>query len=119
MKIRREAAKLLDSPQGELIIEVDQLASYFSEYVSYSLFLEHVYNSRLRQALERNRVMIKANIRERWFSGNKLKAQENLYRLIATPDELARLKGETDNIESNSTRDPLMDAIDAKDIWSD
>lgn len=118
-KIRHKAMLLLENTkQGELITEPDELASFFSEEISLQSFLVHVYNKNIAEALRRNKAMIKHNIKSRWFISNKTKALENVYKLLATSDELNRLKGEG-NQEASSGSDPLLEALNPREIWSE
>lgn len=118
-KIRHKAMLLLENTkQGELITEPDELASFFSEEISLQSFLVHVYNKNIAEALRRNKAMIKHNIKSRWFISNKTKALENVYKLLATSDELNRLKGEG-NQETSSGSDPLLEALNPREIWSE
>lgn len=118
-KIRHQAMLLLENTkQGEIITEPDELASYFGDEVSLNIFLNKVYNKRIAEALRRNKAMMKHNIKSRWFSSNKTKALENVYKLLATSDELSRLKGES-NTEISSGSDPLLEALNPREIWSE
>lgn len=116
--IRRKALLLLnDTKYGDLITEPDELASYFTE-ITFIEFIQKVYSKRIAEALQRNKSVMKANLRRRWFNSNKIKAQENLYKLLATTDELQRLKGEGQVIESSGS-DPLLEALNPQEIWSE
>lgn len=115
--IRHQAMLLLNNTkQGDYITEPDQLASYFED-ISLQEFINKVYNRRMADALRRNKAAMKANLRTRWFLSNKVKAQENLYKLLATADELQRLKGEGQTVETSGT-DPLLEALNPQEIWS-
>lgn len=115
-RIRLQAKKLLEStPQGESITEPDELAAYFDE-ISLLDFVNHVYNKKIADLLHRNKVMMKHNIKTRWFTSNKTKAMENVYKLLANADELNRLKGEG-NAETSSGSDPLLEALNPREIW--
>lgn len=117
-KIRHKAMLLLENTkQGEYITEPDQLASYFEE-LSFAEFMKFVYNKRIAHALQRNKASMKANLRTRWFMSRTVKAQEILYRLLATQDELSRLRGETQAVESSGS-DPLLEVLKPQEIWSD
>lgn len=117
-KMRVQAIQLLENTsKGDLITEPDELAAYFSE-ISLLDFIQHVYNKRIANLLHRNKVMMKANIKTRWFTSNKTKALENVYKLLANADELNRLKGEG-NADQSSGSDPLLEAINPKEIWNE
>ena len=109
---------LENTKQGEIITEPDELASYFGDEISFSLFINKVYNKRIAEALRRNKAMMKHNIKSRWFTSNKTKALENVYKLLATSDELNRLKGES-NTDLSSGSDPLLEALNPREIWSE
>lgn len=116
--LRHKALLLLENTKyGEYITEPDQLASFFDE-ISLEEFIKRVYNKRIAQALQRNKASMKANLRTRWYLSNKIKAHELLYKLLATQDELSRLKGESQAIESSGS-DPLLEALNPQEIWSD
>ena len=116
--IRHQAMLLLNNTkQGDYITEPDQLASCFED-ISLQEFINKVYNKRMADALRRNKAAMKANLRTRWFLSNKVKAQENLYKLLATADELQRLKGEGQTVETSGT-DPLLEALNPQEIWSE
>lgn len=115
-KMRHQAMLLLDTPKGELITEPDELASYLD--ISFSEFIQKVYNKRIATALERNKALMKADLRRRWFAGSKIKAHELLYKLLANSEELSRLKGEG-NTDSSSGSDPLLEVIHPLEVWDD
>lgn len=117
-RMRRQALLLLENTkEGELITEPDQLASYFDD-ISFSDFISHVYNRRIANVLAKNKAIMKANIRKRWYLSPRGKSQETLYRLLASQDELSRLRGESQAIETTGS-DPLLEAIKPQDIWND
>lgn len=117
-KIRLQAIQILENTKsGELITEPDELAACF-ENISFLDFIQNVYNKRIANLLHRNKVMMKQNIKTRWFSSNKTKALENVFKLLANADELNRLNGES-NAEQSSGSDPLLDAINPKEIWDE
>lgn len=116
-KIRHQALLLLEqTPKGELITEPDELASYLD--ISFPEFIQKVYNKRIANALQKNKALMKANIRQRWFSSNRTNALETLYKLLANSEELSRLKGES-NTENSSGSDPLLEALNPTEIWND
>lgn len=116
-KLRRKAILLLENTkQGEYITEPDQLAAYFED-ISFNEFIQNVYNKRIAHMLQRNKSLMKANLRTRWFLSNKIKAHEILYKLLATQDELSRIKGESQAIETSGS-DPLLEALKPQEIWS-
>ena len=116
-KIRRKAILLLENTkQGEYITEPDQLAAYFED-LSLNEFIQNVYNKRIAHMLQRNKSAMKANLRTRWFLSNKIKAHEILYKLLATQDELSRLRGESQVVDASGS-DPLLEAIKPQEIWS-
>ena len=117
-KIRHQAILLLESSEGEYIAEPDHLASYFSDEVSFQSFMQYIYNKRISNLLLKNKSLMKANLRKRWFITNKTKANELLYKLLANQDELTRLKGETQE-NNTSGSDPLLDAINPRNIWEE
>ena len=117
-KIRLQAIQILEhTKEGELITEPDELAAFFDD-ITFLDFIQNVYNKRMANLLHRNKVMMKNNIKTRWFSSNKIKALENVYKLLANADELNRLKGEG-NAEQLSGSDPLLEAINPKEIWDE
>lgn len=117
-KIRVEAIRLLENTsKGELITEPDELAAHFNQ-LSLIDFIQHVYNKKIADLLHRNKVMMKNNIKSRWFTSNKTKALENLYKLLANADELNRLKGES-NSDQSSGSDPLLEALNPREIWDE
>lgn len=116
-KLRRKAILLLENTKpGEYITEPDQLAAYFED-ISFSEFIQNVYNKRIAHMLQRNKSLMKANLRTRWFLSNKIKAHEILYKLLATQDELSRIKGESQSVETSDS-DPLLEALKPQEIWS-
>lgn len=117
-KIRLQAIQILENTKsGELITEPDELAACFED-ISFLDFIQNVYNKRIANLLHRNKVMMKQNIKTRWFSSNKTKALENVFKLLANADELTRLNGES-NAEQSSGFDPLLEAINPKEIWDE
>lgn len=117
-KIRLQAIQILENTKsGELITEPDELAACFDD-ISFLDFIQNVYNKRIANLLHRNKVMMKHNIKTRWFSSNKTKAMENVFKLLANSDELNRLNGES-NAEQSSGSDPLLEAINPKEIWDE
>lgn len=116
-KIRHQALLLLEETRtGDLITEPDELASYLD--ISFPEFVQKVYNKRIANILQKNKAMMKANIRRRWFSSNRTNALETLYKLLANSEELSRLKGES-NTENSSGSDPLLEALSPTEIWND
>lgn len=116
-KLRRKAILLLENTKdGEYITEPDQLAAYFED-VSFVEFIQNIYNKRIANMLQRNKSLMKANLRTRWFLSNKIKAHEILYKLLATQDELSRIKGESQSVETSGS-DPLLEALKPQEIWS-
>lgn len=117
-KIRLQAIQILENTSsGDLITEPDELAACFDD-ISLIDFIQHVYNKRIANLLHRNKVMMKHNIKTRWFSSNKTKALENVFKLLANADELNRLNGES-NAEQSSGSDPLLEALNPKEIWDE
>lgn len=115
-KIRHEAMLLLNNTkQGELITEPDQLAAHFE--LPLIEFIQKVYNKRIADCLQKNKANMKANLRTRWYCSGIMKAQENLYKLLASSDELQRLKGEGQVMETTGS-DPLLEALNPQKIWS-
>lgn len=118
-KIRQKCYNLLThTKDGEFITEPEQLAAYFSDEISFLEFVQNVYNKRIATLLEVNKTQMKANLRTRWFLSRQFKANETLYKLLANSDELQRLKGDSNNVEQSGS-DPLLEAINPKQIWND
>ena len=118
-KLRQKCYKLLrNTKEGEYITEPEQLAAYFSDELSLLEFIQCVYNKRIKDLLELNKTMMKANLRTRWFLSRQFKANETLYKLLANSDELQRLKGDSNNVEQSGS-DPLLEAINPQTVWND
>jgi hypothetical protein len=59
-------------------------------------------NDSIKSALEKNRVSMKANMRQKWYKSDNPTLQVALMKLIANEDEAARLSGQTrDNTNAN------------------
>lgn len=114
--IRQKAYALLKSKTGELITEPDELSIHLE--VPFPDFIKYVYNKRIANLLHDNKSAIKADLRKRWFYSNKAKLQENLYKLMASQDELQRLKGDGQILEESGS-DPLLSAIDPQRVWNE
>jgi len=118
-KLRQKCYKLLrNTKEGEYITEPEQLAAYFSDELSLLEFIQCVYNKKIKDLLELNKTMMKANLRTRWFLSRQFKANETLYKLLANSDELQRLKGDSNNVEQSGS-DPLLEAINPQTVWND
>lgn len=116
-KIRKQAIQLLqETRDGDLITDPDELAAHFD--LTLLDFVQHVYTKKIADLLEKNKALMKASIRKRWFISNRTQAMENVYKLLATSDELHRLKGEGNEANSFGS-DPLIEALNPKEIWNE
>lgn len=119
LKIRHQAIELLENTsEGIYITEPDQLASYFSEDISFQSFMQYVYTKRIQDVLYKHKAQLKADLRKRWFMSNKTVSHELLYKLLANQDELFRLKGESSEAVTQG-HDPLLDVLKPNDVWND
>jgi len=112
-KLFKQAKKLIPEQQ---IIFMEDLAIYLG--ISKTTLYRHIGNDsdemdELKALIQVNKVVGKAEIRKKWYSGNNATTQIALYKLLANPKELAILTGYEQNTDEKAKPQDIIKELKA------
>ena len=101
-KILKE--KAIDAIKKNNLIFIEDVCAFIG--VAKSTFYLHFpegsdYSNELKEMLERNKIVLKSNIRKKWFERNTDTGLMALYKLCSTPEEHKKLQQNYTDVTTN------------------
>lgn len=95
-KLEQKALKILEKhPDIYFFSDLCDELGYNRQYL-YSVEFSPDKNDILKQALEKNKKIIKRGLRNKWYQNDNATTQVALYKLLADDEELSRLNNNID-----------------------
>ena len=114
--LKEKVIKFLETEEGEKVTTVDELSAYFN--LSMTDFLLRCTDKQVMDLLEKNKAVLRAQMRRVWMFSKNATLNLSAYKLMAPQEELSRLNGETSE-KTLKKKDPLLEVLDAEKVWND
>ena len=115
-KLKAKVIEFLGTVEGEKVTTVDELSAYFN--LSQTDFLLNCTDKEVMDLLEKNKAVLRAQMRRTWIASKNATLNLSAYKLMAPQDELARLNGEASE-KTLKRKDPLLEVLDPTKVWND
>ena len=104
--------KAIDAIKKNNLIFIEDVCAFIG--VAKSTFYLHFpegsdYSNELKEMLERNKIVLKSNIRKKWFERNTDTGLMALYKLCSTPEEHKKLQ---QNYTDFTTKDESINHVE-------